>query len=300
MTLYLLMFISIPGFGFGQCLVSNNKVWSNLKFEYLSSTDVTTETFRFTSDSLINGLNYKVVEVSKDESQSIWSYYGLIREDSNKRVYFRLKNTNIDRLFYDFNLGLNDTITVYTVHSQNNFEWVQRAFYKVHTIDSMLIGDRYRRRINLSDTMIYIPPEYWEHWIDSTGNLGGLFHNFDYKVGGDGNSLLCFTEDGLVKYINPAYSTCFVITDLNEDSRIQPYVDICPNPVINYSLIRVTSAKQFSNLHIRIFNLFGATITSRKLDNYLNINHNDFSPGLYLYQIIEDNCIIQTGKIQIN
>ena len=159
----------------GQSLVTTNKQWSNYRvmaiFGYLL-----TEYIKFTSDTMIDGLTYKMVERSTDEYQMYWYSYGFIREDSDKKVFYKLNVAEPERLFYDFNLQLNDTITAWSVVT---FQWtywigVESQLYRVNAIDSILIGDTYRKQIHLGfDTCTSCDDE---QWIDSTGNLGGILH----------------------------------------------------------------------------------------------------------------------------
>jgi hypothetical protein len=296
-TLTITLLLSIVS-GFSQSLVTSNKAWSNLKVDYLNPNNLSTENLKFTTDTVINNLIYKKIERSTDEDQQVWSFYGFIREDSAKRVFYKLIASEPEKLFYNFSLQLYDTITAYSINTFNNNIYIQPQLYFVVSVDSILIGDTFRKRINLGTPMdsTYI----FENWIDSTGNPGGLLHNLELLVGRDSYSLLCFSEDGIVKYHHPNYDSCYVLTGIGNKKPIDWRVQVFPNPIIENSTLIVEHSNGTSRMQIDFYDLFGRKVYSRIFLNELQLTRSDFQSGIYFYKISDRSGNILTGKILVN
>jgi hypothetical protein len=296
-TFTIVLLLSII-FGFSQSLVTSNKAWSNLKSDYWNPNNLSTENFRFTNDTIINNYVYKKVERSIDENQQNWSFYGFIREDSGKRVFYKLNASEQEYLFYNFTIQLYDTITAYSINTFENYLYVQPQIYYVISVDSVFIGETFRKRINLG-----IPEDStyaFEQWIDSTGNIGGLLHNNEMLVGRDSYSLLCFSEDGNVKYHHPNYDSCYVLTGLDIKNDVEMKVRIFPNPIIERSTLVVENSNRTAKMQIDFYDLIGRKVYSKIFLNELQLTRNEFQPGIYFYKIVERFGYILIGKIIVN
>jgi hypothetical protein len=284
--------------GFGQSLVTSTKAWSNLKMDYWNPYNLTTENIKFTTDTVINNFFYKKVERSTDENQQYWSGYGFIREDSVKRVFYKVNVAEQERLFYNFNLQLHDTITAYSINTLDENLYVQPQLYFVVSVDSVLIGETFRKRINLGS------PEdsanSFENWIDSTGNPGGILHNVGLMVGRDSYSLLCFSEDGIVKYHHPYFDSCYVLTGFDDNKSIDWSAKVFPNPISERSTLTVEHSIGNNNMQIDFFDLMGRTVYSTSFLTELLLTRKDFQPGIYFYKISDKSGNILTGKVLVN
>lgn len=291
-------FLFIIVIGFSQSLVTSTKSWSNLRIDYWNPNNLSTENIKFTTDTIINNLLYKKVERSTDENQQYWSFYGFIREDSIKRVFYKLTASDHDHLFYNFDIQLNDTLTAYSINTYENSIYLQPQIYVVISVDSVLIGETFRKRINLG-----IPEDStfsFEHWIDSTGNIGGILHNNEMIVGRDSYSLLCFSEDGIAKYHQPDYNSCYVLTGLDEKKTYDWSVNVVPNPIIESSTLTVEHSNSGNNLQIDFFDLLGRDVYSKCFINEILLTRNDFQPGIYIYKLTDRSGNMLTGKIVVN
>lgn len=295
-TLTIIFLLSIVC-GFSQSLVTSNKSWSNLKSSYFNPNNLSTEYFKFTNDTTINNLVYKKVVRSIDANQQFWSVFGFIREDSIKRVFYKLNASEPEYLFYSFNIQLFDTITAYTINTFANNYFIQPLAYLVVSIDSAMIGETFRKRINLGESGF--PAYPIEQWVDSTGNMGGLFHNNTMMVGRDSYSLLCFSENGIVKYNNPNFDSCSVFTGLDDKYLNALTVRISPNPIIDKSTLVVENSNKFSKMRIDLYDLTGRKVYSKIFINELQLNRNDFQSGFYIYKISENIGYILTGILII-
>jgi hypothetical protein len=278
----------------GQSLVTSTKGWNNLKMDYTNPMLLTTESLRFTGDTVINALVYKRVERSTDEYQQYWTFFGYAREDAAKRVWYRQDASGPEYLFYDFGLQLHDTITAYSINTWYNSMAIQPQLYFVNSIDSMLIGESYRKRINLAipEDTAYI----FEQWIDSTGNPGGLLHNNEMLVGRDSYALLCYFEDGILKYHNPGIDLCYVVTGTGEREPAGWGVTLSPNPLAVSSVLIVKGPDNDGLLLAEFYDITGRKVCSMSFSKKLQLSKKDFQPGLYFYRISGGPGNVLTGR----
>ena len=152
--------------------------------------------------------------------------------------------------------------------------------------------------------MLFRSPEdstfVFEKWIDSTGNIGGLLHNNEMLVGRDSYSLLCYSEDGIVKYHHPNYDSCYVLTGLDIKNGAEMKVRIFPNPIIERSTLVVENSNRIAKMQIDFYDLMGRKVYSKIFQNELQLTRNEFQPGMYFYKIVEKFGYNLMGKILVN
>ncbi len=90
----------------GQTIVDSGKLWSDMYFHYSTFTS-TTEFIKFSSDTIIEGINYKKVEMSTDENHTVWEFHGYARETTDKKVYYRLDALHSEKLLSEKHTGHN-------------------------------------------------------------------------------------------------------------------------------------------------------------------------------------------------
>jgi len=289
-------------FGFGQSIVTSDKQWDNLIHYYVFPNDVYgTEHIKFTTDTLINSVTFKKVERSLDENQVNWLPYGYIRENGIRQVYFKIYPSDTERLLYDLHLQVNDTVHVYgLITSVNSYIGLDPMTFYVDYVDSVLIGQTYRRRLNLS-----IPGKsnsIWEQWVDSTGGMReGMLHNCYEYVGRDAYRLLCFFEDGQLQYHDSIYTTCYVSTSVDRKESTTSTVTVAPNPVTGVSLFTISSTiDNEHSISVSFHDILGKEVFSSLGKKQFFINKKDFSLGVYLYFVTFDNKNTGIGKIIFN
>lgn len=286
---------------FGQSMVTSNKLWDNIIYYYLFPYPIIgTEHIKFTDDTVINSLTYKKVERSLDEAQMDWSPYGYIRENASKQIFYKIFPLDTERVLYDLNVQLHDTVLVYgLITSVNNYrDLVPMTFY-VNLIDSVIIGQIYHKRINLGSYFID-SLSIWEQWIDSTGSMGGMLHNRDGLVGCDSYSLVCYFEDEILKFHDPTYTSCYNSTAINEKDDLTPIVTISPNPITDVSTLNVNGIEDVNSISIRFYNLLGKEVLCKYGKKRIEIYKNDISSGIYFYCLTFNHKNLKTGKIIIN
>jgi hypothetical protein len=289
-------------FSFGQSIVTSNKLWNNFIDIYTPMPYPTygIEHIKFTDDTLINSVTYKKVKRSFEEDILTWSSYGFIRENANKQIYYKTSVADTERLLYDLNAQLHDTVPVYGLTTHGNGQGSQLAItFFVHHIDSMLIGQTYHKRINLTtlnDTTII-----YERWIDSLGSMHGMLHTYWWPfVGFDSYSLLCFFEDGILQFGDSSSTECDYPTGIPEIDVPGPTVTIFPNPVSGISTLEINGVQENNSITVCFYNSFGVAFFRRSGANRIKISNDNLPSGIYFYEVTSKNLVIGTGKIIIN
>jgi hypothetical protein len=239
-------------------------------------------------DTTINEISYRKLCLERgDTSNPKIQAVGGLREE-NKKIYyigqtFVGAESNREYLLYDFTKQIGDTIR------HDSFG----GFYSVVLgIDSIPIGDSYRKRFEVDNHWFYHNPDYIVEGIGSVlnGLLGHIsdiptcgFHYWEH---------ICFRENGEVKYLNPSFNDCFPkmfftkIYLLSRESEIKLY----PNPIDNKLLIENNTNEH--ELIIKIIDMNGRTMIEEKLiDKSLTVDLKIVT-GIY-------NVIILNNKGQI-
>jgi len=252
---------------------------------------------RFTvngEDTIINEISYKKLYMFYDSvfDKSTATYVGGIREDENKRIYFKGDTVihyfkpEIDYpdykeiVLFDFSVNVGDTI------SGGNYPDV--VWLVVSSIDTIQIGDNLRRRINFHTR------EYT--WIEGIGSLRGLLFTLGGipTCGAPYNDLICFKQNDEVLYFNNDYSECF---PTGIKTRKNSYFDIkvFPNPS-NENIMFSFGKQKIERIQIndsmgRLCDSFDCKMQS---DFLLSIEK--YQPGIYFYVVTNKNGFKYTGK----
>jgi hypothetical protein len=291
------LFTIISFYSSGQSIVVSTNLWSNL-ISIEPTGRLMTEIIKFTSDTTINLITYKTVERSLDTNQLNWTSYGFIREDANKRVYYKLHASDPEKLLYALNLALDDSILAFGVKTFNNIAYLDSAMYHVTAIDTMLVGSTYQKKLHLSVIFGGSLTEA-EQWVDSMGSMSGILHNFNMKIGDDGYSLLCFEENGIFKYHNPSYTNCYVVTGIETISGPEITVSVNPNPVTEISTVRITGMKGNSEILGRFYNSLGENVLTKSATNEFQLRKSELPSGIYLLTVQSTEGTFVSRKIVI-
>lgn len=294
---FLSLFAIISFYSSGQSIIVTTNHWSNIMFLEPSG-QLFTEKIKFTTDTTINLLTYKVVERTLDKNQLNWNSYGFIREDANKRVYYKHYASDPEKLLYNLTLALDDSILAFGVHTFNNTVYLDSAMYYINTVDSMLIGSTYQKRLHLSVRVGGSLAET-EQWIDSMGSMSGILHNFNMKIGDDGYSLLCFENNEVLKYHNPSYTDCYIATGIESHYNPEVMVSVNPNPVMDISTVRITGLKENTEIVVRFYNSWGENVLTKSTANEFQLHKSELPSGIYLFTIQSSGRSVASGKIVI-
>jgi|APGre2960657505_1045072.scaffolds.fasta_scaffold13009_2 hypothetical protein len=258
---------------------TNSATWTVVEYGYGTFPPETGVThFGLSGDTIINGFTYHKLFnnlgglgfVNPDSAFNLQTalLYGVFREDSSKKVWFRkLPFDTIDILTYNFALNLGDTFCF-------NDEPCGVLCHPVSLVDSILINGSYRRQIHFN----YDGQE--ETWIEG---IGSKFDNWIGKwcfIGNISWFLNCYSENGF-----QIYGNCDYPTDLNELSKENYSIKIFPNPVLDF----LTVENGTSGATISVENLIGENILFQKISSdKTQINLEFLIEGIYVLRYREN------------
>ncbi|NVN96197.1 MAG: T9SS type A sorting domain-containing protein [Bacteroidetes bacterium] len=246
-------------------------------------------------DTILKGKNYKKIYYKELDSQTQESYFGGLREDTVKQIFFfpsssylstidlhSFPNDTAELLLYTFNnlsIGMNLPINT------------GQATIQVTGIDSILIGNQYRKRYQIQNNKLLFGPEYWIEGIGSTKDLLSPFaEEFECKY-----YTLCFS-DTTTYYINSpdGNDSCHYLTNIgifeNELNKIELY----PNPAKDYINFDMGMYKDFQ---LSVYNSVGQSVLKKQLtSSNATLNIQSFQSGMYYYQLINDKGKTISGK----
>jgi hypothetical protein len=214
--------------------------------------------------------NYIQLDMAIDASASKWDTTDLYIKELQGKVYLK-ENTKPEKLLYDFNLKLNDTISI--LDKNNNV--VKLKVIKVDYIT--LPHGNIKKRIRVTDDKLGLQEKYW---IQDVGSYEGLLDNYP-SLSADAPSinLNCFYHKDQLLYTN-TNGKCFLTNtnELSQDDNIKIY----PNPSSDYINIEDPELKIQS---IFIYTLTGKQV--RKYDQSIEskIDVTTLNAGLYLLKI---------------
>ena len=269
----------------GQALVNSTNVWYVINEPNFQP--IYYEHYRFGSDTIISSKQYKQVYFSNDSLMSSWWYYGALREDSVKKVYFVRQSEVNERLLYDFNLNVNDTFQIcygsYPV--------------SVSLIDTVtLLNGEQRKRLWFTPG-----PEVW---IDGIGSTMGLVSDggYAYCITTDGGTIFlnCFSENDTLKYKDTFFNFPCVTVTGNSDIEKYISIDLSPNPFHNYATLTISDFG-FEVYNLRIYNAMGRLLQNQIIYNrQTRIDRNSLPNGIYLYQALDTKGNSIIGKFVLD
>jgi hypothetical protein len=259
--------------------------------------------FWFNGDTAINNLKYKKVYMQSYDSIPDFgraSYYSAIREDTlAEKVYMFALGDTMERLIYDFTLREGDSVRVSNFCPQLCYtpEWENMCPVPVvEKVDSILIGDNYRKRIVITKEDQYSDQWFELCWIEGIGSSNGPFTPLESCIvdGGFVGPLLCVHIDGELVYQPYAeiegLDGCYSYNGLGEinDSYLES-INIYPTVAddvlnIEHSDIFDAGCKYF------IYNILGKQVADGKLDsNMINVSY--LESGMYMIVLYKSDKV---------
>jgi hypothetical protein len=233
-------------------LPDSGAVWTSAKID-TTGKGIYVENIKFliSSDTVIKGITYKKVYSTTDSIVNYpkMEYFGCIREDANKRWLTIMAKDTQSLPLYDFSLKVGDSVLSFRYFPGGG----GIGYLKVLSTDSIFIYNSYRKRINLVTMFLY--KDFYASWIEGIGSLNQLYLSvvviwyFDYK-------LLCFEENGILKYHNAPNSSCYYVSIRDNQSTKSQSVKAYPNPVTAGQQVYIDHLPQGA-YHLTIVDLFG-------------------------------------------
>lgn len=258
-------------------IVKEGGLWSTVEVHCMpNGNNYSTYYTKFEGDTVVEGTDYTIAWISNDELQSEWNIYGFIREDENHAVYVRPPDY-IESKIYDFGVAVGDSITARNVYLNSD-----TLHFVVEQIDSVMMLDRYRKRIVLYEYM----NQKEEIWIEGVGSLYGIMNSCNNSYGAvcGGYESLCYEEDGELVYHNENFPACFYSVTVGETEQfVIQDLPIFPNPAKDLVTIDLTSVNSSSNsFDVEFLTITGEKIMVKKLAKNKNVIYlHSLKRGLY-------------------
>ena len=242
------------------------------------------------ADTIINSQTYhklKIPFVQTDGSScnlfvTTSGYTGAIREDTtNKKVFFVPPSENTEQLLYDFTMQVGDTVKGYL----ENYVYAKDI---VQSIDSVLVGNSYRKRWNINGSGYYNM-----QLIEGIGSTYGLIEPSPIGLDGNQYSITCFRQNGQSLYPDTT-SNCGLITSVNSIGKTSNEIKIFPNPSQGSFTIDFDKAEIEE---IQLMDILGNIILRQKNINQTQINIDNLNSGIYILTIIDKGNKTTNRKI---
>jgi len=264
--------------------------WNNLTWAQWSPVDMFLENtqYRIQGDTNIGEQTYHKVYYHYTDNPTPYSeYIGGIREDSLKNIFFYPFSVNLPT--YTPTVFPNDTseTLIYTFDNLDSGMIlpinVGVTEIKVAGVDSVLIGNNYRKRYKIEQENIG-----YDYWIEGIGSIKDLFMPFTYEFE-ETLYTLCFT-DSVTYYINSpnGEDSCHYALPLGVTEIVSEKISIYPNPASQ--TIEIKSSVEYDKGIINIYNNQGKKILTDKLiDSKSKIDISQIKPGFFIVEIISKN-----------
>lgn len=212
-------------------------------------------------------------------------YYGCIREDSSKHVWFRPYWLGYDTLLYDFNVQVGDTLRTF----QNP------CLETVTLIDSVLIGSTYRKQYHINAG--FWCGNYSVVIIEGIGSSGGLFEPFGQYMAH--NTLDCFSHNGQTLYPYPAAPCAPLVENINPEPALQEW-SAAPNPALDAVTLTSPALQQGTSYSAVLWNVAGERVSVQECasqNGNMIIERNGLAEGTYFVEVISGQQTIARVKV---
>jgi hypothetical protein len=270
----------------------SNAVW-NFHFQWYCFANGTADEYysiTFSGDTTISSQTYHKLNTPFVRSfstgicgGSLIGYKGAIRQDTvARKIFFVPPSDSAEQLLYDFNMQVGDTI-------QGYLDYFGLPAI-IQSIDSILIGNSFRKRWNLSCYGIQV--------IEGIGNTYGLI---EYLPGCATDfpdyTLTCFSQNEETLYPDMT-SNCELITSVKSISGRGIVATLSPNPFNSTATFTVNI--HLGNTELKIYNALGKQVRQQRINSLSTTIHRDrLSNGIYFYQVTSDNKQVVSGKFAI-
>lgn len=215
------------------------------------------------------------------ETYSFRHYVAAFRQDiGHKKVYLYISNK--DTLAYDFNLQLGDTLPQ---------SYLLKNKYYVDKIDSILVGNQYRKKYVLS---IY-PGSHPLDLIEGVGSTFGLLDWMAVPFEGY-TKLYCAKENDAIVW-SSGNGNCTVLA-VNGLNTAEEKITIDQNPFSVLTTLR--SKKNLQDASFFLYNVSGQLVKQvhHISGNTYAVYRDQLPAGAYVYYL-KDDTAISSGKLFI-
>jgi len=267
-------------------LVESGKTWSTRYV--VEQTWIYSDFKKFEGDTSLNGFTYRKILTTRDTSLSGWTLRGYIRETPARQVFYLSGAAFPETMIYDFSMQPGDSALFWG--DQSNYFRLDSI-----TVTTLLTGE-HRSMYNLSARLFNCT----DHWIEGAGSLFGVLEPAScFWVGGT-SDLLCFTENDTLKFHDPAYSGCYVITGIPEENAGEIF-SVFQNRQSGKLVVTAKGAGN-KNIFLDLVDIFGqivltSPVTAEKAE--INLDGLTLRTGLYLARIRSGGESLFNSKIML-
>lgn len=231
------------------------------------------------------------------------TYIGAMRTDS-KRYYFIPKDSLEERLIYDFNLSLNDTVPL-------GFYPAPAKYKIIDDTSTITLNDgttRMEYRANLLDSQGNLVGICW--YDEGLGDTKSLVHPDLYAIQSydGGFERLSYCENGELQYHHPGFwwdpgMDCdFTVSVRQWTLGSNNHLMVIPNPIIenSFSFELKTTINFNKEYNLNIYNYLGQEIYSEIIQlqsNSLKSLNIDLNPGMYVLILTDSDNTTYATKI---
>ncbi|MBK8487628.1 MAG: T9SS type A sorting domain-containing protein [Bacteroidetes bacterium] len=251
--------------------------------------DVVFKEYYFYGDTIFLDTLYHIVRYNYQVCDNPAPCHGIFPKETNyylfefkKQVYIKSTELFVPmQLLYDFDLEVGDTLPLSYINYGGNY---------VTGIDSILIGDNYRKRFSISGEYI----DNYAYIIEGIGStyglLEGLQEPFEYWP-----LLVCFTSDSMTTYFEPPFiasaADCGLLPVQNVDISFNNSVNIFPNPSNGMFSIDISGLLNTKSLLLYIYNQLGEEVYKNQFDisELLYPVNTNLSTGIYFIYLVADD-----------
>jgi len=221
--------------------------------------------------------------VDRDESRNSGCSYLQTDDTIQKQVFYIPTGNSEEKLIYDFNLGVGDTLFSY-------LNWNEPLI--VDYLDSVLINDEYHKRILFQ----YDEAEI----IEGIGSRTGIVEEL---VAFEGGSYLCaLYVDTLLIYPDypcnlSATDTCLTLGIIQAKNNISD-IEMSPNPAKLYCQINISNEVLLQQPKLEIITPLGIKCQTHFLtNNNTRIYLGNLKAGIYICNFYANNILITSEKL---
>ena len=246
--------------------------------------------YRSVGDTIINNTNYTILTKIRSTQSSPAPTFGnedtigFYRNDSiNKKVYFLPIDSTNEKLFYDFDLAVGDTLP-------------ETYFYEINYLDPFVIdsigdttlADSVRRKMYYYSENGSIPVSHPDRiLVEGIGTLAGFISSFRGGYGlGANSSLSCYRVAGNIIYHSSGLGCPALPVSLNEVAIENISLSIYPNPSEGEFNLKFDKKIEKPE-QVQLMNLNGQAVNFEIIENssnQLKVRVN-VPPGVYLLRL---------------
>jgi len=228
--------------------------------------------------------------VEQDTAVSSDSVY--IRQDNFLKTVWMYDSASFsDRVLYNFNLAVGDTLDTTKAYWANGFGGTKI----ITSVDSILMNGNYRKRFNYNTgcTMNF---DTDTSMIEGIGSLHGLMFPpscFEFSF-----HLNEMTQDNAILFGDTTGDACHDFASGINEIKTDNTFTISPNPFHDFAILE--GSKAHENSQLLIYNSFGDEVRQQEIISKFTIIQRDgLGDGIYFYRVVDSNRNLATGKFII-